>query len=307
MKKWIALLLCLTLVLALAACANNAEDSLKEPVPVAEVVQPAGSEEITGPMTEYASLAEINKIAGSKLEHPGVMGVTDEKFFINNGLDQPMAIYQFSVNGNKFEYRCAAVGQQDISGLFADGKPAFPPEPAEDVEYAMNDDFKACRWFTMDGQYVLILTEGTMDEDTFKGVADELRSMTAVGPTQAEMDEKYNALMGDYQDSVSQRATMQITPNEDGEGVLIMVHWSSSATQATEWIMTGKIYEDGLLSYKDCLKMDVTVSDKGEVTDTQIGYTDGEGFFSPTEDGKLLWNGAADAECTECLFEKLPA
>jgi hypothetical protein len=59
--------------------------------------------------------------------------------------------------------------------------------------------------------------------------------------------------------------------------------------------------EDGLLRYDDCVKtLHKTGAD--DKTVSEVEGEGGSGFFTLTEDGKLLWDGAEDDYCRECIF-----
>ena len=277
------------MVLCLCACGSKTE---KEPKENESIGMP-------NPMTEYASLDEINDIVGSKLVHPGVMGVSDEKFFVTDCGDYQLADYRFTVNGVEYMFRSAPV-TKDISGYYVGEGTAFADGAQQDgIEYAEADGAQLARWFTMDGQYVLAAKD--VEADTFTLVAEELCAMTFPGMSEAEYEAFYADLAGQYYDSYSQRATM--TAEADGaNGVKLIVDWSSSASELTEWTMTARLYEDGLLSYNDCTCSNIVTAADGAQT-VDIVSTDGEGWF--TFDGdKLCWTGAADENCVNCVFEK---
>lgn len=120
----------------------------------------------------------------------------------------------------------------------------------------------------------------------------------------AEVDTQavYQSLEGYYQDSVSQRARMYVWQTESGLG--IRVNWASSAFEDGEWDMTAVLTADSKLEYNDCAEYRLTYSDENEVKSEQVA-SNRQGFFT-IKDGKLLWNGAADEGCRECVFEKLP-
>ena len=105
---------------------------------------------------------------------------------------------------------------------------------------------------------------------------------------------------GEYQDSVSQRATALVDYDEDDNVYYITIDWSSSASEYTEWSMTAK-YEDGKLVYKNCQEKIFETEENGDATVTLV-CSDGEGSFD-VEDGKFMWTGAAYENCRECVFE----
>ena len=162
MKKILALVLALVLAVSFAACGQ------KEPV-----VGP-GTE---NPMTECASLDEINAAAGTNLMKPGVMGVTEEKFFTIKSGDKTIAEYRFDLNGVSYTLRSAAIADEDISGYYVDGKAAFG-EPTGDVEYAEAEDVKLARFFDLNGQTV-VTAKGDIEDETFKGIVEEFVTLSA--------------------------------------------------------------------------------------------------------------------------------
>ena len=164
MKKIIALLLAFAMLLCLCACSKNEE-------PEEPVVGPG----TTNPVTEVASLDEINAATGCNMEKPGVMGVSDEQFFTINAGDYTIGEYRFTVAGVNYTLRAAAT-TEDISGVYVGEGTAFP-EVKDGMDIVETDDMKLARWFDLNGQHVLIAV-GEIDEATFSGVADELCEMS---------------------------------------------------------------------------------------------------------------------------------
>lgn len=122
-----------------------------------------------------------------------------------------------------------------------------------------------------------------------------------VQPVTQDVD--YAPYAGSYQDSFSHRAMMDVTLGEDGNSLSILVHWGSSAMEATQWEMTARL-QDGLLRYSDCVSSWVFFPSEGEEQVTVL-YESGSGYFTPVRD-TLLWDGAQDEDCRSCVFEKLP-
>ena len=164
-------------------------------------------------------------------------------------------------------------------------------------------------------------TEGQDTEQT-KAVAEEESADTdAETPTQeqeaqADAVSEYVGLAGEYQDEVSQRATATVTANTEAQIVNITVTWSTSASESTEWTMSA-VKEGNQLVYSDCVKkstfMSEDLDDEGEGDEDGMGggaeetveYEGGSGSFEISDDGKLLWTGAADEDCTGCVFVKI--
>ena len=69
-------------------------------------------------------------------------------------------------------------------------------------------------------------------------------------------------VIGDYQ---ADRCSVHVEA-EGKDGVKFTVHWGSSATEASEWTMSGTFdAETTSVYYQDCVKVDRTYDDKGEV------------------------------------------
>jgi len=100
-------------------------------------------------------------------------------------------------------------------------------------------------------------------------------------------DEELNAYVGDYQDSVSQRATLNIAKG-DGKSLVFTVRWGASADETTEWKMTGT-YDPATyrFNYANAVKTNIKTVDGKEVKEEV--YNDGTGYFS-IEGGALTWH-----------------
>lgn len=292
MKKLLSLSLCVLMLLSLCACGESKNDEQPE----------NNNTQLANPVTAYGSLSEVNELLGCKLSSPAVMGVSDESFAVIDSEDFPIGEYKFSVNGMAYCLRFCGSYDEDISGVYIDGSPAFSGQ-AKSSEYGETDEMKLARWADIAGQYVLTVTDnGEMEQSTFEGIVSEMMDATNPAMSGAELSAYYASLAGEYQDSVSERAMMTVTAN-GSEGIGIEVSWGNSAFESCEWKMTAARGEDGLLYYTDCVSTVLKTAEDGtESVDTLS--TDGEGFFSESE-GKLLWNGAADENCRECVFEKL--
>ena len=106
-------------------------------------------------------------------------------------------------------------------------------------------------------------------------------SPVAEEPDTAEADD----LSGAWQDEISQRASMDVTQNSDGSYTLL-VHWGSSASEASIWEITGAFDESGTLTYEDGKYGVYTFDESGG--ETVSGEETTRGSFT-LEDGKLRW------------------
>ncbi len=188
MKKIISILLILTMVFCFAGCGQKDD---------------GGYAGMPNPMTEVESLEALNEMYGCAMISPSVMGVSDEKYFSVDS-DPDFAEYQFTVNGLPYTYRFAVAGMDvDISGYWRsdNSETVFQSSDAE-MSYYEGDEAKLARWFTIDGQYVLMVKDnGELDYDTFDGIVQEFKSVKPVNWNDDGSFERYKALEGYYMDS----------------------------------------------------------------------------------------------------------
>lgn len=102
--------------------------------------------------------------------------------------------------------------------------------------------------------------------------------------------------LGDYEDAYSQRAQMSVTLNDDGS-LQMVVDWSSSAFEYTEWVMNATLDGDKL-TYSDCKETNYSEENEEVVYENQAGYFEIDG-------SSLKWTGAYDENCKECIFKKV--
>lgn len=114
----------------------------------------------------------------------------------------------------------------------------------------------------------------------------------------------YQAFVGNYQDSVSQRATAVITENDDMLSAHVEISWASSADSASLWIMD-VTFEDEKLVYTNGEKFVITYDENGN--EEKLGeFIEMQGYFEwDGVTGNISWTGAEEEECKGCVFEKI--
>lgn len=130
----------------------------------------------------------------------------------------------------------------------------------------------------------------------------EETTAAAVEEEHAEATNIYETIAGKYQDRVSERAEALVSADLESDCLTIIVSWSSSATECTEWRMNATINEDNQLVYNDCVKKTIVTDEDGNPVSGQNEYKDEEGYFEYADNGELKWAGAADEECRDCIF-----
>lgn len=262
---------------------------------------------VVSPVKYYDSLDAMNKAAGTLLQHPGVMGVTNERFAVISGADV-IAEYSYDVAGTTYTLRCSPTSLTDISGVYVDGKLAFEDREIPDgIDYVYTNDCYLARWFRVEGQFVLSANvHKDYTKETFTAVSEEIQMVNAI-QSEADGDEMIEyfdpyALVGDYADKVSQRATMNIKYNKDKNEFDVVISWGNSAFETMQWDMTAR--DDGnvnFLSYNNCQCKTITYPDNGKEVE-KVVYKDKSGILLVNEDMTITW---IDDNEEEHIFERM--
>ena len=160
MKKILAIVLAMAMLLCFASCGNTEEES---------------DGFMENPMVDYEELASINETCGTNLVKVPVMGVSDEAFYVVAG---DLADYRFSVAGRNYVFR-GSKDMDDISGIYEDGDTIFA-DASDELTYYFSDNYAAARFVIDDVQYVIETSrtgEAEVTEEYFKGVVEEIMSV----------------------------------------------------------------------------------------------------------------------------------
>ena len=105
---------------------------------------------------------------------------------------------------------------------------------------------------------------------------------------------------------ISQRATIEIAPDEDA--YLVTVQWGNSAADSIVWEYTCLYDEelDGLVSVGEATKSDVFYGEDGEIASSELMYDDGAAVFTFDDDGRLIWDDAVEDAAGVMAFEAVP-
>ncbi len=98
---------------------------------------------------------------------------------------------------------------------------------------------------------------------------------------------------GEYQ---SGRCGISIIDKGNNEAT-IEVHWGSSATEATDWRMSGSFDADTMrINYTDAVKTNSVFAEDGTQTEAKEEYNDGYGRIQFYGDGTLAWQDEKEAD-----------
>lgn len=98
------------------------------------------------------------------------------------------------------------------------------------------------------------------------------------------------------------RATAEISAEGERTAV-IHIHWGSSASEASEWDMTGEFdSETASVYYTDCIKKDMVFNEDGSVKSEEQVYENGKGTIFFHEDGTMTWEDLAENIAEGAVF-----
>ena len=102
------------------------------------------------------------------------------------------------------------------------------------------------------------------------------------------------------------RCSIEITPEDDAYRVF--VQWGNSAADCIEWTYTCLYDEvlDGLVSVGEATKADVFYDQGGEISDTELFYSDGVATFFIDGNDRLHWYDEVEDAGEDMAFERVP-
>lgn len=272
MKKILKVLLMLLMCLSLVACDLNEKES---------------------PWQKYSSLEEINKLTGVNICKPEGMEITNETFITN---DNQTAAYQFESNGYVYYVRGCRDLTNDMSGIFVNNKPAFAGV-TEKVAFVEAEGYKVYRFILGNKQYVFgVNDEEKLSKDTFSEQFTNYRNQMIRKNTIQEIKD----LLGEYQDSYSQRASAELILGDDINQIIVNVKWSNSSTESEEFVCICK-YDMGKLIYDEISHTSTNTEDNNSTTELN-DYSSG---YLSIKENKLYWDGSGNDLTKTCVFEKI--
>lgn len=274
MKKTLVLLLTLLMSMSLFGCQKKKDPS--------------------DGFIKYNSLEEINKLANVELIKPAIMGIENESFYL---IEQNTASYVFEANGYQYFIRGTKELSYDMSGIFTDkNKPLFNTE--ERIQYGETSEYKAYRFVLGNTQFVFAMKdEGKIEKELFDAQFEDVFNLYCYEPT---FEEIRNGV-GYYQDSTSQRASMEVSL-VDINVLKFDITWPSSASEYDEWIIVASpiVYK---IDYEDITHKRVVINDEGNEKETILDDY-GPGYFE-VESGIVKWTGSGNKQTSSCVFEKI--
>jgi len=275
MKKLLTIVLVMLTLISLTACKKKEEEP--------EVPIISG---LANPRVEYQSIEEVNEKLGINLKGVGAMGITDKVFATINDV---VGEYKFTLNGRKFTLRGSKNLAEDISGIYV-GESTMFAGPATYKEYSDTEGYKGIRFVYDDVQYVFT-EEDAQDTDytDFMNAAKEIEYNIA-GDT---ILEGLFALLGEYTDDYSMRATMSVDPYAPN-AVSIVVKWGSSVDEYDAWYIVAKLEEDKL-TYEQIEHYNVVQDTATAVNDALPGHFEIDGT-------SLKWTGSGVEQTSNCVF-----
>lgn len=252
---------------------------------------------MANPVMEYESLAEINDKLGTNLIDIKEYGnVENERISI---IDDKIGEYSFVIDGYDLCLRASKELNEDISGVYVDGEPAFT-DFSSLMSFAGNEEVKAFRLVTNDGCQYTVTSKSQSDPDDdlfleYLGLIEDKIFVTGSKPEIAEM-------AGEYEDSYSMRAYATIFLYDINSPWLEMA-WSSSVSEYDTWMFELKDEGNGKYSYESFSHFRITVDEDGEIEDIEEVEDSAPGYVE-YKDGKIVMTGTGNEQLMNCVFEK---
>ena len=151
-------------------------------------------------------------------------------------------------------------------------------------------------------------TEAASSSETSASESAVSEAEETAGKTAEEViTERVPFLAGEWEDSYSQRAGMNIEPIEEDKTNAtyhVTIHWGGSASETAIWTFTGKYMPvTDALVYSDCKYAIVTMQENGEEQE-DVRYEDGTGTLQ-IEDDHILWIDDMENAGEGCTFVKI--
>lgn len=160
-----------TAALSLTACSTKpAESTTTTPESTSTVTETAedatDNTQIPSPITDRASLDEVNEAIGSAMKRPADLELTDEAWStIDDEEKNHIGQYNFTYNGATYTLR-AAKETGDISGVWENGTTLGNGREGDVTAMTTEAGGIWSRWFDGDMQYSLYAEGATMDDYT---------------------------------------------------------------------------------------------------------------------------------------------
>ena len=255
--------------------------------------------QMENPLSEFASLEELSEAADCALIRPEGVEIADEVYSMIDGEIQ-IAEYSFTANGTECFLRFSKAGADtDICGIYGTDGTLFEQETEEYYMYAENNDVKAERWFTVDGQYVFAAMDAeTWDYEVFSEICSQFEDMAPKNWTADAPYSDYLAAAGGYQDETGDIFAYLVV-EDDHMAVEVLIRREDENT--LYWDMDA-VLNGNKLDYEEETLYEIVYDENTGVQTTELLETGGAG--SVTLDGDTLTFENAYSEQLKTLVLK---
>ncbi len=119
---------------------------------------------------------------------------------------------------------------------------------------------------------------------------------------EATADDGQNPIMNFVGTYASGRASILVEA-DGADGAKLTVTWGSSASEHSEWVMSGKFDPDTLtIEYSDCVRKDIEFAEDGSVKSETVVYENGFGNAHFDDDGNLRWKDDEEHMADDMVF-----
>ena len=283
------------LTLSLAACGNSIASNQGE----TSTTEQANTAQMENPMTDLSSLEELSDQADCAMIRPDGVELSDESYHMIDG-DTPIAEYSFTVNGSECFLRFSKAGAEtDISGIYGDNGSLFEGQ-GEDPVYVENDDVKAERWFTVDGQYVFaVMDAGSWEWDAFSAIESQFTQMEPKNWDSQVPYEDYQKLVGEYSNEAGD-AFGALSIRKDHMVVTVLM--SEEDGNRLYWEMDAVLDGDQLVYEKENISQ-IVYDAESESTTTEAYKEEGAGSVTIGDDC-LTFENASSTELKDLVLNR---
>ncbi len=273
MKKWLSILLALTLLLSLVSLAAAGE--------AAEVPAEVAAEETAEEWEEFPAIPEeAEGYPGKWVDEGGSVTVYEQ----DGGFDVIVSLYnEDGRTGDSWEYLC--VYDPDLKMLVGFNGTRWPLSfDEENGHYVMGDAIGSDDYSAV----FRILENGRLGWAEMKDNYGRGRTFEPIG-------------IFDGTVWACDRASIEFCWEE--EGYKVEVKWADSAMKQTVWDYSCYYQADTGSVAGFGIKYVEEYDENGEVVSSEEIYTDGEVEFVLDEDGKLIWKDQKEDAGNGMLFE----
>ena len=164
------------------------------------------------------------------------------------------------------------------------------------VDYTFTENGQEVEYDVAPGSYQILYSAA---EKNTTGTVTTVR----VAAADAAEGDGQNPVMNFAGTYAMDRCAIEVT-SSGKDGAVFHINWGSSASEHTEWDMSGTFDPDTLtVAYSDAVKRDVVFKEDGTAESDTVIYSDGTGTFTFNDkDNTLVWKDEKEHAADDMVF-----